>query len=111
MGTILWGESPLYIIWKVSYMITLKSTSRWQLRLCEELLERSLSANLRAYALKLYQAEPQDESAQHDEVQPDHCEMVNTEVVQRQITAPALSAFPPSMAVNDRVLIRGDLPA
>ncbi len=36
MGTILWGESPLYIIWKVSYMMTLKSTSRRQLRLCEE---------------------------------------------------------------------------
>ena len=66
-------------------MKTLKSTSRWQLQLCEELWERSLSANLRAYGQKLYQAEPQGESAQHDEAQPDHCGMVNTEVVQRKI--------------------------
>ena len=36
---------------------------------------------LRAYAQKLYQVELQGESAQHDEAQPDHCGMVNTEVV------------------------------
>ena len=66
-------------------MKTLKSTSRRQLQLCEELWERSLSANLRAYVQKLYQAEPQGESAQHDEAQPDHCGMVNAEVVQRKI--------------------------
>ncbi|MCP4486136.1 MAG: hypothetical protein GY820_02275 [Gammaproteobacteria bacterium] len=36
---------------------------------------------------KLYQAEPQGESAQHDEARPDHCEMVNTEVVQRRIVS------------------------
>jgi hypothetical protein len=47
--------------------------------------ERSSSANLRAYAQKLHQAEPQGESAQHDEAQPDHCGMVNAEVVQRKI--------------------------
>ena len=66
-------------------MNTLKSTSRRQLQLCEELWKGSLSANLRAYAQKLYQAEPQGESAQHDEAQPDHCGMVNAEVVQRKI--------------------------
>jgi hypothetical protein len=85
MGTILWGESPLYIIWKVFYMTTLKSTSRGQGRKGDRPSEGSLSANLRAYAQKLYQAEPQGESAQHDEARPDHCGMVNTEVVQRKI--------------------------
>ena len=85
MGTILWGESPLYIIWKVFYMTTLKSTSRGQGRKGDRPSDGSLSANLRAYAQKLYQAEPQGESAQHDEARPDHCGMVNTEVVQRKI--------------------------
>ena len=85
MGTILWGESPLYIIWKVFYMTTLKSTSRGQGWKGDRPSEGSLSANLRAYAQKLYQAEPQGESAQHDEARPDHCGMVNTEVVQRKI--------------------------
>ena len=85
MGTILWGESPLYIIWEVFYMTTLKSTSRGQGRKGDRPSEGSLSANLRAYAQKLYQAEPQGESAQHDEARPDHCGMVNTEVVQRKI--------------------------
>lgn len=47
--------------------------------------EGSLSANLRAYAQKQYQAEPQGESAQHDEARLDHCGMVNTEVVQGKI--------------------------
>jgi hypothetical protein len=64
---------------------TLKSTSRGQGRLGDQPFEGSLSANLRAYAQELYQAEPQGESAQHDEAQPDHCGMVNTEVVQRKI--------------------------
>ena len=45
----------------------------------------SLNANLRAYEQELYQAEPQGESAQHDEALPDHCGMVNAEVVQRKI--------------------------
>ena len=66
-------------------MITLKSTSRWQGCQGDRASEGSLSANLRAYGQKLYQAEPQGESAQHDEAQPDHCGMVNTEVVQRKI--------------------------
>ena len=34
---------------------------------------------------KQYQAEPQGESAHHDEARLDHCEMVNAEVVQRKI--------------------------
>jgi hypothetical protein len=66
-------------------MTTLKSTSRGQGRKGDRPSEGSLSANLRAYAQKLYQAEPQGESAQHDEARPDHCGMVNTEVVQRKI--------------------------
>ena len=66
-------------------MNALKSTSRWQGRAGDRAFEGSLSANLRAYAQKPYQAEPQGESAQHDEAQPDHCGMVNTEVMQRKI--------------------------
>ncbi len=66
-------------------MNALKSTSRGQGRQGDRASEGSLSANLRAYAQKLYQAEPQGESAQHDEARPDHCGMVNTEVVQRKI--------------------------
>jgi len=66
-------------------MSTSKSTSRWQGRKGDRPSERSLSANLRAYAQKLYQAEPQGESAQHDEAHPDHCGRVNIEVVQRKI--------------------------
>jgi hypothetical protein len=47
MGMILWGVSPLYIIQKDTfYMITLKSTSRWQGWTGDRSLERSLSANL-----------------------------------------------------------------
>ena len=79
-------------------MKALKSTSRWQLQLCEELWERSLSANLRAYAQKLYQAEPQGESAQHDEAHPDHCGMVNTEVVQRKIVVLPGEIYLPKLA-------------
>ncbi len=66
-------------------MKALKCTSRRQGRKGDRASEGSLSANLRAYAQKLYQAEPQGESAQHDETQPDHCGRVNTEVVQRKI--------------------------
>ena len=66
-------------------MKALKSTSRRQGRKGDRASEGSLSANLRAYAQKLYQAEPQGESAQLDEAQPDHCGRVNTEVVQRKI--------------------------
>jgi len=39
--------------------------------------ERSRRANLRADVQKLHQAEPQGESAQHDEARPDHWGMVN----------------------------------
>ena len=68
-------------------MTTSKSTSRWQGREGDRTSERSLSANLRANVQKLYQAEPQGESAQHDEAQPDHCGRVNTVVVQRKIVS------------------------
>jgi hypothetical protein len=48
--------------------------------------ERSLSANLRANGQKQHiKAEPQGESAQHDEAHLDHCERVNAVVVQRKI--------------------------
>jgi len=48
--------------------------------------ERSLSANLRANGQKQHsKAEPQGESAQHDEAHLDHCGMVNAVVVQRKI--------------------------
>ncbi len=47
--------------------------------------ERSRSANLRADVQKLHQAEPQGESAQHDEARPDHWGMVNAAVVQGRI--------------------------
>ncbi len=66
-------------------MTTLKSTSRGQGRKGDRPSEGSLSANLRANVQELYQAEPQGESAQHDEARPDHCGMVNAVVVQRKI--------------------------
>ena len=47
--------------------------------------ERSRRANLRADAQKLHQAEPQGESAQHDEARSDHWGMVNAAVVQGKI--------------------------
>jgi len=47
--------------------------------------ERSRRANLRADVQKLHQAEPQGESAQHDEAHPDHRGMVNAAVVQGKI--------------------------
>ena len=48
--------------------------------------ERSLSANLRANGQKQHsKAEPQGESAQHDEAHLDPCGMVNAVVVQRKI--------------------------
>ena len=48
--------------------------------------ESSLSANLRANGQEQHsKAEPQGESAQHDEAQLDHCGMVNAVVVQRKI--------------------------
>ena len=67
-------------------MITLKSTSRWQGWKGDQPSERSLSANLRANGQKQHsKAEPQGESAQHDEAHLDHCGMVNAVVVQRKI--------------------------
>jgi len=48
--------------------------------------ERSLSANLRANGQKQHsKAEPQGESAQHDEAHLDHCGRVNAVVVQRKV--------------------------
>ena len=82
-------------------MNALKSTSRWQGRQGDRASERSLSAKLRAYGQKLYQAEPQGESAQHDEAQPDHCGMVNTGVVQRKIVSLPGESYLPKRS-NDR---------
>ena len=47
--------------------------------------ERSRRANLRADVQKLHKAEPQGESAQHDEARSDHWGMVNAAVVQGKI--------------------------
>ena len=66
-------------------MTTSKSTSRWQGRKGDRPSERSLSANLRADVQKLHQAEPQGESAQHDEAHPDLWGRVNAVVVQGKI--------------------------
>jgi hypothetical protein len=86
MGMILWGVSPLYIIWRVVITDNLKSTSRGQGRKGDQLSERSLSANLRADVQKLHiKAEPQGESAQHDKAHPDLWGRVNAAVVQGKI--------------------------
>jgi hypothetical protein len=86
MGMILWGESPLYIVWEAVILTVLKSTSRRQGRKGDRPFERSPSAKLRADEQKLYiKAEPQGESAQHDEAHPDLWGMVNTAVVQGKI--------------------------
>ncbi len=82
-------------------MKALKSTSRWQGRAGDRASEGSRSANLRAYEQELYQAEPQGESARHDEAQPDHCGMVNTEVVQRKIVSLPGENYLPKRS-NDR---------
>jgi hypothetical protein len=64
MGMILWGESPLYIVWEAVILTALKSTSRRQGRKGDRPSERSPSAKLRADEQKLYiKAEPQGESA------------------------------------------------
>jgi hypothetical protein len=87
MGMILWGESPLYIVWRVVIIIDhLKSTSRRQGRKGDRPSERSPSANLRADEQKLHiKAEPQGESAQHDKARPDLWGRVNAAVVQGRI--------------------------
>ncbi len=66
-------------------MTTLKSTSRGQGRKGDRPSERSLSANLRANGQKLYQAEPQHESAKHDEARRDHCGVVYAVVAQIKV--------------------------
>ena len=66
-------------------LTTLKSTSRRQGWKGDRPSERSRSANLRADAQKLHQAESQGESAQHDEAHPDHWGRVNVAVVQGKI--------------------------
>jgi hypothetical protein len=83
MGMILWGASPLYIVWRVVIIIGhLKSTSRRQGRKGDQPPERSPSANLRADEQKLHiKAEPQGESAQHGEARPDLWGRVNAAVV------------------------------
>ena len=83
MGMFLWGESPLYIVWEDVILTPAKSTSRRQGRKGDRPSERSLSANLRADGQKLHiKAEPQGESAQHDEAHPDLWGRVNAAVVQ-----------------------------
>jgi hypothetical protein len=86
MGMILWGASPLYIIRRVVITDNLKSTSRRQGLKGDRLSERSPCANLRADEQKLpIKAEPQGESAQHDEAHPDLWGRVNAAVVQGKI--------------------------
>ena len=86
MGMILWGGSPLYIVWRGVKIDNSKSTSRRQGRKGDRPSERSPSANLRADEQKLHiKAEPQGESAQHDEAHPDLWGMVNAAVVQGKI--------------------------
>lgn len=85
MGMILWGESPLYIIRRDVITTFQKVLAEGKGDRSDSAPKRSLSANLRADGQKLYQAEPQGESAQLDEAHPDHCGMVNAAVVQRQI--------------------------
>jgi len=82
---ILWGESPLYIIRRDVITTFQKVLADGKGDESDLTPERSLSANLRADVQKLYQAEPQGESAQHDEAHLDHCGMVNAAVVQRKI--------------------------
>ncbi|VAW72032.1 hypothetical protein MNBD_GAMMA13-1407, partial [hydrothermal vent metagenome] len=72
MGMILWGESPLYIIRRDVITTFQKVLADGKGDESDLTPERSLSANLRADVQKLYQAEPQGESAQHDEAHLDH---------------------------------------
>ena len=86
MGMILWGASPLYIIWKEVKLTTLKVLAESKVRKGDRPAERSWSANLRAHGQKLHiKAEPQGESAQHDEVHPGLWGRVNAAVVQGKI--------------------------
>ena len=87
MGMILWGASPLYIVWRVVIINNSeKVLADGKVRKGDRPAERSLSANLRANGQKLYiKAEPQGESAQHDEAHPDLWGMVNAVVVQGKI--------------------------
>jgi len=67
-------------------LTALKSTSRRQGVKGDRHAERSRSANLRADGQKLHsKAEPQGESAQHDEAHSDHWGRVNVAVVQGRI--------------------------
>jgi hypothetical protein len=86
-GMILWGASPLYIVWRVVIIIDhLKSTSRRQGRKGDRPSERSPSANLRADEQKLHiKAEPQGESAPLDQALPDLWGRVNAAVVRGRI--------------------------
>ncbi len=92
MGMILWGESPLYIIWEDVILTPLKVLAESKARKgdrpaemeCKPVSRRTETAS---------KAEPRGESAQHDEAHPDLRGMVN-----------AVSAG------KDHVLTRGDLP-
>jgi hypothetical protein len=94
MGMVLWGESPLYIVWRAVIIDNLKSTSRRQGRKGDQASERSLSANLRTDEQKLHiKAEPQGESAQHDEALPDLWGRVNAAVVRPNEVTSALGVW------------------
>ncbi len=71
-------KSPLYLIWKEVILTTLKVLAESKVWEGDRTAERSWSANLRANVQKLHiKAEPQGESAQHDEAHPDHWGRVN----------------------------------
>ena len=77
-------ESPVPYLER-SRLTTLKVLADGKAWGGDEPAERSRSANLRADVQKLHQAEPQGESAHHDEARPDHWGMVNAAVVQGRI--------------------------
>jgi hypothetical protein len=67
-------------------LTTLKVLAEGKVRKGDRPAERNLSANLRANGQKQHsKAEPQGESAQHDEAHLDHCGSVNAVVVHRKI--------------------------
>ena len=79
-------QVPCTLSRKELYLTTLKVLAEGKVRKGDRPAERSLSANLRANGQKQHsKAEPQGESAQHDEAHLDHCGMVNAVVVQRKI--------------------------
>jgi len=77
---------PCTLSRKELYLTTLKVLVEGKVRKGDRPAERNLSANLRANGQKQHsKAEPQGESAQHDEAHLDHCGSVNAVVVHRKI--------------------------